>query len=653
METYRRTYFTERGIAVRRAAPAGGRDPTNGSGAYQELDLFAGAVHYWRLERADWRQCLRAARALGLHVIDTYVPWGVHETRAGSYDFGGARDLGAFLDLVAELGMRAIVRPGPHINAELTHFGFPRRVLEESANLAVSGRNTPVWLPAPPSMFPVPSYAARGFQREVRAWLARVGTVVGPRLAPDGPVVAVQVDNESLMFFRLGAYDHDYHPDALAWWHEVAGEIEPPRRWDPLDQARCVRWVRFKEDYTARSLAWITRALEDAGLGDVARFHNLPPVSPTLFNLPRVEQAVAGTAGVDFYHRAGDYADCRRRALYLVGSAWPLPFAPEVGVGGPLWLPYMATDEQKNVMLGVLAAGVRAFNLYMAVARDRWYGAPISERGEQREPSRWLTRLLEVLAEVEWTSLRRMAPVALVSGRADARVALASSVADPLSPVLTELLGLGPAGATELAMDEDAAEHHRWTLAVERALSMAQVPYAIVDEDCAAEALREYQAVIMPTLDRVDRAAWKRLREVAQAGTVVVIGPGKPSFDEYGQPLAEDAAMPPRAGMMSRSSLGDLEGLAADLARLVEDLPDAWMADQADVDCSLFLDADERPRVLFVGNPSGGKVIADIVVVPGTVLMDAMSRERLLPDAEGLVDVPLGAYQVRMFLLES
>ena len=55
-------------------------------------------------------------------------------------------------------------------------------------------------------------------------------------------------------------------------------------------------------------------------------------------------------------------------------------------------------------------------------------------------------------------------------------------MADPVSPVLGEFLGLGPAGAAELALDEDAATYRRWVDAVERALTLAQLPYDLVDE---------------------------------------------------------------------------------------------------------------------------------------------------------------------------
>src|SRR4051812_24501715 len=96
------------------------------------VPLYAGSVHYWRLDPSVWRRALTEVRALGVHYVDTYIPWGVHEKGEGKFEFGKddpRRDVGAFLRLVHELGLLAIVRPGPHINAELTYFGIPERII--------------------------------------------------------------------------------------------------------------------------------------------------------------------------------------------------------------------------------------------------------------------------------------------------------------------------------------------------------------------------------------------------------------------------------------------------------------------------------------------------------------------------------------------
>src|SRR5438067_742960 len=89
----------------------------------REVPLYAGAVHYWRIEPRYWRAALESVRAMGLRLVDTYVPWAVHEVAPGELELGQTdpqRDVAGFLRLAHELGLYAIVRPGPHINAELT-----------------------------------------------------------------------------------------------------------------------------------------------------------------------------------------------------------------------------------------------------------------------------------------------------------------------------------------------------------------------------------------------------------------------------------------------------------------------------------------------------------------------------------------------------
>lgn len=598
------------------------------------VPLVSGAMHYWRVPPDEWRACLRAMRALGLGIVETYVPWGVHEERPGRCVFRGERDLGAFLDAVAGEGMLAIVRPGPHINAELTWFGFPERVLRDEAMLARTSRGTPVWLPAPPRMFPVPSYASAAFRAAVCDWFAAVGEVVAPRVAPDGPVVAVQVDNELQMFFRIGAYDADYHPDAVAWWDESAAG-EAPVRWDPAIGARCARWVGFKDQYTARALAWMVDGLSGAGLGDAALTHNLPPSEPEAVDLVGAERVV-DACGMDFYHRARDRAAYRRRALWVAGSA-RLPYAPELGAGGPPWLPPMAPAEQLDVALGVLGAGVRGFNLYMAVDRERWYGAPIGDDGRARPHADGWRRLLAAVESLELPALRRRPRVGVVLSRADWRFGVASALDGPASPVVTELLSLGPAGALEAARDDGARVTRQWQRAVLEALERAGVPATVIDEGADPGAVAGLDAVVLPTAERAGRAAWRLVTAAARA----VLGPGKPTADEWGEPLGE--RVPRGSGRLRADALDDLDGLAADLRALVPgDLP--WSSQTPDATCdALYADGDDAPRALVVGNRTARRITARLDVPAGATLRDALTDVSETP-----VSLELAPWQTRL-----
>ena len=141
-------------------------------------------MHYPRVHPDQWRDRIRKARLMGLNAIETYVAWNAHEPVRGEWSQTGAVDLGRFLDLIAEEGMHAIVRPGPYVCAEWHNGGLP------------------TWLTADPSMklrSSDPRYLAA-----VSDYLARVNEILVPRqIDQGGSVILVQIENE------YGAYGSD------------------------------------------------------------------------------------------------------------------------------------------------------------------------------------------------------------------------------------------------------------------------------------------------------------------------------------------------------------------------------------------------------------------------------------------------------------
>lgn len=639
MEARRRTWFDDRGLAL-----ANGR----------ALPFYAGAMHYWRVEPARWAACLRAMHSLGLTLVETYVPWRVHEPEAGERLWSGERDLARFIEAAWAAGLSVVLRPGPHVNAELTSFGFPDWVLADPACQARTAHGTPAWMPAPPRAFPIPSYASAALHARVRDWYAQVAEVVTPYLGPDGPVVAIGVDNEAQLFFRTGAFDLDYHPDALRWWREDSGLDEPPREWRADDAARCVLWLKHKDEYIGRALGAFARMLDEVGLDGIARFHNLPPGHHGHYDLRRIQTAIGGPVGIDAYTPRVQLPDLRRRATALAGNAVPLPLALEVGVGFFPWFPPLDDKDdptrERDQLLSLLAAGVRGFNLFMAVERDRYYGAAISAQGKVE--ASWIAPLVAALAEVEWPALRRKPLIALVDTRADARIGIASNVLDPVTPVLADVLGLGPGGAAELGSDAAAIAARRWQTAIARALELAQVPYAIVDEAAPEDELAQYRAVIAPTQDRIDRGLWQRLRALAEhKRSIVVIGPSTPTRDELDQPLVETP--PKRIGKLNEASLDDLAGLADDLAELAGELSEDWHVERPDdVRAMAYADADGRVRVVFVVSDADRPVTAVVLADEhAKALRDPLAQETLRVDG-GKLSIAMPPRGVRMLIVE-
>ena len=305
-----------------------------------------------------------------------------------------------------------MLRPGPHINAELTFFGIPERVVWDPECQARTPGGHPVMLPIVPVAFPVPSYASDAFLEETTRWYRAVGKRLSHLRWPDGPIVLVQVDNEGALYFRDGAYDQDYHPDAIhafrdflrakhrslrtlreAWGDETItfGTVEPPRRFDArevADLARHVDWTEFHEQLLSTAIERMAEALVDAGFDGLPTTHNLPlGESATPLNPARM--TAIDLVGLDYYHRAtpAEHAMILRRTTELAcrceGLARPA-FGAEVGAGFP---PFFSPIEQRDSIYALVCAmayGLRGFNLYMAVERDRWIGAPIDPHGHPR-----------------------------------------------------------------------------------------------------------------------------------------------------------------------------------------------------------------------------------------------------------------------------
>ncbi|HRI66802.1 MAG TPA: beta-galactosidase, partial [Polyangium sp.] len=498
----------------------------------QTLPLLAGSVHYWRLDPNEWRSCLLAVKKLGLYFVDTYIPWGVHEVSPGKLELGDTdpqRNIAAFCRLAQEVGLFVIIRPGPHINAELTYFGLPKRIVWDGACQARSPEQNPVMLPMLPLAFPVPSYASDAFHDEVARYFQLLGPTLAPLLYPQGPIVLIQVDNEGAFYFREGAYDQDYHPDAIRAYRDFLRakygtiealslaygitrkddeappsdltrftSIEPPRRFDaekPTDLVRLLDWASFQEELLTTAMGRFVKALQAAGLSGLPTVHNFPPgrdVTP--LHAHRLMEVV-DFLGQDYYHAAGQTGrDVIMRAttdLAVRAEARNVPaFASEMGAGFPPFFPPLAEHDSSFTVLTALAYGLRGFNIYMAVERDRWLGSPIDRHGRDRPNAVFWRKLCAAVEQTSFATLRRDAPVRLVIPRLERRIARVMHAFGPMSAAILSTFGLG---ARETAIEEElglgyplAVEVGNFVHAFGQALEARGVPFAIVEDDADA-----------------------------------------------------------------------------------------------------------------------------------------------------------------------
>ncbi|HEX2677228.1 MAG TPA: beta-galactosidase [Polyangiales bacterium] len=640
------------------------------------IPLSSGAVHYFQLKPSAWKPALEACKRLGLPMIESYVPWGVHEAGDGSFDFGSRepnKDLGAFLDLAHSLGLFVMLRPGPNINAELTYFGLPERIVYDEACQARSPRGNALPFIAPPRMFPVPSYASEKMLRETHEWLGEVAKVVRPRLWPDGPVVMLQVDNEAALYFRDGPYDQDYHPDAVAKYREFLRTkhgslgalseaygmqieswdlVDPPVAFDGSSHAELRRrmdWVAFHEELIGHSLERMRASLREHGLGDVPLTHNLPLGEAGLpAMLARLDRD-HDLCGLDYYHRRQELTMVRDRTLRLVGTAG-IAYSPEMGLGAPLWFAPRSDDDALHTLLCSLAYGLRGMNLYMAVDRDRWYGAPIDEDGHERPQAAVLQRLFTTLTRVGFHELTRKVEVGIVLPKEYAQLSRASHLLGALSPTLLELSGMGASAASScetLGFAEPIQT--AWPQLVTRfarALAEAGVPYVLIESDAAIERFADLRVVIAPSYELVDAQRWQRLYELSQRGVHVVYGPREPELDAALRPRAFPAL--PNATRIDAAEQTDAEHAVQSLIAKLS-LARPFPCSPRSVDVTVHEDANGA-SVLFVVHPDDALCAVEVSLPEPMTLIDVLNDERY--EGETSLTIPMAARSCRMFTCE-
>uniref|UniRef100_A0A8C0ZL45 Galactosidase beta 1 like n=1 Tax=Cyanistes caeruleus TaxID=156563 RepID=A0A8C0ZL45_CYACU len=162
---------------------------------------ISGSIHYARVPRPAWRDRLLKMYMSGLSTVQVYIPWNYHETLPGVYDFTGNRDVEAFLDLTAELGLLVILRPGPYICAEWEMGGLPAWLL---------------WKPDIVLRTSDPAYLAA-----VDSWLHILLPKIKPRLYQQGGnIISVQVENEYGSYY---ACDYGYLRHLLGSFRALLG----------------------------------------------------------------------------------------------------------------------------------------------------------------------------------------------------------------------------------------------------------------------------------------------------------------------------------------------------------------------------------------------------------------------------------------------
>lgn len=150
----------------------------------EPVRILSGAMHYFRIHPACWRDRIVKLRQCGLNTLETYLAWNFHEPREGEFDFSGAADVSRYLEIAQEEGLMVILRPGPYICSEWDLGGLPAWLLAKPG-IRLRCMNRPYL------------EAADRYLDAIMPMLRRFQRTAG------GPVIAVQIENE------YGSYGDD------------------------------------------------------------------------------------------------------------------------------------------------------------------------------------------------------------------------------------------------------------------------------------------------------------------------------------------------------------------------------------------------------------------------------------------------------------
>lgn len=556
------------------------------------LGSFGGELEYYRMAAPDVVTQLSRCAATGYTTIQTYVPWNVHEATQGVVDFtgrthpvivndhvdrftvepatdqlqtGGAAaqvvantDLAAFLEACAARDLQVVLRPGPFISDEWRNGGLPDWLLvggypeifmrgpEDDAaavepELPLGG---PVGIVAgggPEFYFVGPSYASATYRSAVRRWLgASFASFVRPYLAPaGGPVVAVQVDDESCYYYNFGPFEVDYHPAMVAAFTGRFGR-RPPVGWpapsgDPRVLAEAVDWQRFKAEQIATFLGTCAADLRAGGVAGVPITHEIelqlaPPASPSA-------DAAAVSLFSEFYN--GD------------SGWWSLPVnelcAQAVRAAQRNAVPTMAAEMQPGdlllsyLLLGEGLVGELQFTYTEGVPAGAEAGLAL------------LARTLGT-AGGRWAEAQRHADLALV-----------------WNPEAAYL----PYGTQHYGLPYDARRAFDRDLPALAALAVrAGYSFDLVDVTAATAAdYRRYPTLLLAGAATLPAAAQQALVEHVRGGGRLVCYPAPPLLDERGSPctvLAEQLFDVPLGRELAGDHTIDLLGVTVPVWRAVQ-----------------------------------------------------------------------------------
>jgi beta-galactosidase len=559
--------------------------------------LISGEMHYFRVPRDGWRDRLAKLKAAGGNCVATYVPWLLHEPEEGRFDFSTPQyDFNAFLDLCADMGLWAVVRPGPYQYSELLNGGLPTWLLERYPEVKARRLDGAPFESCPFSV----SYLHPTFLTKTRRWFEQiVPRLAAHQVSRGGAVAAVQIDNE-LMGIHEWFGSWDYHPDAMgvgketgrwsaflrqrygtladlnrAWgtaaqtWTE-ATPIEQPQTGSGLRRVEARRMKDYNDFYFQAAAEYVQTLggwMRELGI-DVPLMHNSggPGMNAYYEEIVR-RMGPDFLFGSDHYYNLGldwgdgthptpKYASKVFYSLEMLRHFGKPPTVLELPGGSAMDYPPILSSDIECAYLTNLAYGMKGFNIYVfagganppgaadpSVGMTEYdYGAGISPSGELRVLYFTQQKVAGLIQSHPWLPAARRV--------SDCRLGLVREYARSYH--------YGMAG-NELAVSNTAA----WTL-MRKGLLMTAFCASLSPEMTDLNAEDWVNDTRTPLLlacgDALERSIQKRLIQFLNNGGKLLLAPEIPALDEFFNPcplLAEylgATVEPAQAGKPARAT---------------------------------------------------------------------------------------------------
>ncbi|MBN1438908.1 MAG: beta-galactosidase [Anaerolineales bacterium] len=553
----------------------------------RQIPLYAGTVHYWRHAPEDWRTILEGVKELGFEVVSFPVPWGLHESGPGIFDFGEknpSKGLPNFIDLCREIGLMAIVRIGPIVDEDMPYGGFPLRVIRNPALWAQTSTGAPAISARFMPPVAIPSYASDRFLQEAGKFLDQTLPILAPRQFPDGPIVLCLINKETAFFGRTQAYDLDYSPDSIALYrkflsdkygtiealNEVYGgnfstftEIAPPKSCEAVvqrDLPRYLDWAEYKEFLILRFHGRLVQMVRDRGITVPLGVDGPPHLSTPIESLEMQKTIDTPLFGMEVDPRPAEYPALARKIRYLTGTG-RLPFVSRFGAGHSWFTTHVNTPaEQEFAILSAVMHGMSAADFHMLAEGDRWVGAPIQRSGAFREEYAAMFRRLNAFFSQYriFESKKNCRTLVLLSQGLERY----HSAFSTLNHAYLGLLRIPKAfsdvpsslGFLTEPVLQSIYEERSWIAEACRYLENAQVEYNLANTRIVLDELVKYDMVFVPTADFMDPKEQERLLEFADRGGHLVFGPALPTLDERMNPASVLGAAIQIPGTQNRES---------------------------------------------------------------------------------------------------